>query len=77
MIDGLTGDSTVRTIAMDGTEGLQRGQEVVDTGKPITIPVGAGTLGRIMNVIGEHAGCRVRGRGQDRRDLLVRAPLPA
>lgn len=37
---------------MDGTEGLRRGQEVVDTGKPITIPVGLGTLGRIMNVIG-------------------------
>lgn len=38
---------------MDGTEGLVRGQEVVDSGGPIRIPVGAETLGRIMNVIGE------------------------
>src|SRR6201998_802051 len=47
------GESTVRTIAMDATEGLVRGQEVSDTGQPIAVPVGDGTLGRIMNVIGE------------------------
>jgi F-type H+-transporting ATPase subunit beta len=47
------GESTVRTIAMDTTEGLVRGQEVNDTGAPIMVPVGAGTLGRIINVIGE------------------------
>lgn len=47
------GENTVRTIAMDGTEGLVRGQGVVDTGSPIRIPVGAETLGRIINVIGE------------------------
>jgi F-type H+-transporting ATPase subunit beta len=47
------GESTVRTIAMDATEGLVRGQEVTDTGQPITVPVGDGTLGRIMNVVGE------------------------
>ncbi|TKR78234.1 hypothetical protein L596_019073 [Steinernema carpocapsae] len=47
------GDNVVRTIAMDGTEGLVRGQDVVDTGDPIKIPVGPETLGRIMNVIGE------------------------
>ncbi|MBT5048302.1 MAG: F0F1 ATP synthase subunit beta [Rhodospirillaceae bacterium] len=47
------GESTVRTIAMDATEGLVRGQEVMDTGEPITVPVGPETLGRIMNVIGE------------------------
>lgn len=47
------GESTVRTIAMDGTEGLVRGQPVSDTGYPIRIPVGAETLGRIINVIGE------------------------
>ena len=47
------GESTVRTVAMDTTEGLVRGQEVSDTGSPIMVPVGAGTLGRIMNVIGE------------------------
>src|SRR6202045_2395 len=47
------GESTVRTIAMDISEGLVRGQEVTDTGQPISVPVGAGTLGRIINVIGE------------------------
>ncbi|GBD50298.1 F0F1 ATP synthase subunit beta [Methylopila sp. Yamaguchi] len=47
------GESTVRTIAMDSTEGLVRGQDVSDTGQPIAVPVGAGTLGRILNVIGE------------------------
>jgi F-type H+-transporting ATPase subunit beta len=47
------GENTVRTIAMDTAEGLSRGQEVIDTGAPITVPVGPATLGRIMNVIGE------------------------
>ncbi len=47
------GESTVRTIAMDSTEGLVRGQEVTNTGKPISVPVGDECLGRIMNVIGE------------------------
>ncbi|MGB1875776.1 MAG: F0F1 ATP synthase subunit beta [Rhodospirillaceae bacterium] len=47
------GESTVRCIAMDATEGLVRGQEVKDTGAPICMPVGPGTLGRIMNVVGE------------------------
>ena len=47
------GESTVRTIAMDTSEGLVRGQEVADTGKPIAVPVGDGTLGRIMNVVGD------------------------
>jgi F-type H+-transporting ATPase subunit beta len=47
------GEHTVRTIAMDATEGLVRGQAVVDTGQPIAVPVGDATLGRIMNVIGQ------------------------
>ena len=47
------GESTVRTIAMDTTDGLVRGQEVVDSGGPITVPVGPETLGRIINVIGD------------------------
>jgi F-type H+-transporting ATPase subunit beta len=47
------GENTVRTIAMDATEGLVRGQSVTDTGAPIAVPVGDETLGRIMNVIGE------------------------
>src|SRR5262249_41992606 len=47
------GENSVRTIAMDSTEGLVRGQEVSDTGQPIAVPVGDGTLGRIINVIGD------------------------
>src|ERR1700746_1965604 len=47
------GQSTVRTIAMDISEGLVRGQEVVDTGGPISVPVGDETLGRIINVVGD------------------------
>lgn len=47
------GGNNVRTIALDSTEGLVRGQPVADTGAPIRVPVGQGTLGRIINVIGE------------------------
>ncbi len=47
------GDGVVRSIAMGATEGLKRGVSVVNTGKPINVPVGEGTLGRIMNVLGE------------------------
>ncbi|WP_321395196.1 F0F1 ATP synthase subunit beta [Emcibacter sp.] len=47
------GENTVRTIAMDSTDGLVRGQEAKDTGAPISVPVGPETLGRIINVIGE------------------------
>ena len=47
------GENTVRTIAMDTTDGLVRGTEVIDTGAPISVPVGPETLGRILNVIGE------------------------
>merc|ERR1712115_523565 len=47
------GENTVRTIAMDGTEGLVRGQVVNDMGTPIMIPVGQETLGRIINVVGD------------------------
>ena len=47
------GENTIRAIAMDATDGLVRGQEVLDTGKQIVMPVGPKTLGRIMNVIGE------------------------
>lgn len=65
------GENTVRTIAMDGTEGLVRGHAVVDTGFPIRIPVGAETLGRIMNVIGEP----IDERGPFATDL--RAPIHA
>ena len=47
------GENAVRTIAMDATEGLKRGDEVINTGAPISVPVGPETLGRIINVIGE------------------------
>src|ERR671919_3196171 len=47
------GDDRVRAIAMDATDGLQRGDEVIDTGGPITVPVGKETLGRIFNLLGE------------------------
>ncbi|MBD59248.1 MAG: F0F1 ATP synthase subunit beta [Citromicrobium sp.] len=47
------GENTVRTIAMDGTDGLTRGSEVINTGAQISVPVGPKTLGRIMNVVGE------------------------
>ena len=47
------GQNTVRCVAMDTTDGLQRGMAVLNTGKPIAMPVGKATLGRILNVIGE------------------------
>lgn len=47
------GDNIVRTVAMDSTEGLTRGQEVIDTGEGILMPVGEGTLGRVLNLLGE------------------------
>ena len=53
LYDVLKGENTCRTIAMDGTEGLVRGQVCTDIGSPIRIPVGPETLGRIINVIGE------------------------
>src|SRR5699024_5073849 len=47
------GDKTVRTIAMSSTDGIQRGMEVVNTDKPISVPVGNATLGRVFNVLVE------------------------
>jgi len=63
------GENTVRTIAMDSTDGLVRGQDVLDTGQPISVPVGPETLGRILNVVGEPV---------DERGILktkLRAPI--
>ena len=65
------GENTVRTIAMDATEGLTRGQTVRDTGSQISVPVGPATLGRIMNVVGEP----IDERGPVATDL--RAPIHA
>ena len=52
-VQQLLGDNCVRAVAMSGTDGLMRGMDVVDTGKPLTVPVGKSTLGRIFNVLGE------------------------
>ena len=52
-VQQLLGDNRVRAVAMSSTEGLKRGIEVIDTGNPITVPVGLPTLGRIFNVLGE------------------------
>jgi len=69
------GENTVRTIAMDGTEGLMRGQKVIDTGSPIMVPVGPETLGRIMNVIGEPVD--ERGPINSKKTAPIHAPPPS
>ena len=68
----LLGENVVRTIAMDGTEGLVRGKECLDIGTPITIPVGPKTLGRIINVIGEP----IDERGPIHSDMCVQHLVP-
>ncbi|MAG96437.1 MAG: F0F1 ATP synthase subunit beta [Rhodospirillaceae bacterium] len=68
------GESTVRTIAMDSTEGLVRGLEVTDSGGPITVPVGPETLGRMINVIGEPID--ERGDIGNTRELPIHRPAP-
>jgi F-type H+-transporting ATPase subunit beta len=68
------GENTVRTIAMDTTDGLVRGTEVVDTGGPITMPVGPETLGRILNVIGEPVD--ERGPVNTNHRLPIHRPAP-
>jgi len=68
------GESTVRTIAMDVSEGLVRGQEVKDTGLPIAVPVGDGLLGRIINVIGEPIDEAGPVKSADKRPIHAEAP---
>ncbi len=68
------GENTVRTIAMDSTEGLVRGQDVVDTGGPITVPVGDATLGRIMNVVGEAVDEKGAVESEEKRAIHQPAP---
>lgn len=68
------GERTVRTIAMDSTEGLVRGQEVSDTGAPISVPVGEATLGRIINVIGEPVDEAGPVETEERRAIHQEAP---
>ena len=67
------GNDVVRTIAMDSTDGLVRGTEVKDTGGPITVPVGKGTLGRMMNVIGDP----IDGKGKIESDVRLPIHRPA
>ncbi len=69
------GESTVRTVAMDSTEGLVRGQGVTDTGGPITVPVGPETLGRIMNIIGQPID--ERGPIGAKKELPIHRPAPS
>ncbi|MAI91845.1 F0F1 ATP synthase subunit beta [Ponticaulis sp.] len=68
------GENTVRTIAMDSSEGLVRGQPVTDTGAAINVPVGPATLGRIMNVIGEPIDERGEVATAERRPIHAEAP---
>ena len=68
------GENTVRTIAMDATEGLVRGQKVTDNDAPITIPVGDATLGRIMNVVGEPIDEKGPVKATEHRSIHADAP---
>ncbi|NNU79515.1 F0F1 ATP synthase subunit beta [Halovulum dunhuangense] len=68
------GENTVRAIAMDATEGLVRGSKVTDTGGPIMVPVGDGTLGRIMNVVGEPVDEKGPVEATERRPIHASAP---
>src|SRR6266545_2727147 len=68
------GESTVRTVAMDTTEGLVRGQEVIDTGPAIAVPVGEGTLGLIINVVGDPVDEAGPVPHQERRPIHADAP---
>jgi F-type H+-transporting ATPase subunit beta len=68
------GENTVRTVAMDSSEGLVRGQEVKDTGGPISVPVGAGLLGRIINVIGDPVDEAGPVKGETLRAIHQEAP---
>lgn len=68
------GDHSVRCIAMDSTEGLSRGQEVINTQRPITVPVGKSTLGRVMNVIGEPIDDNGEIKSKDYKSIHTDAP---
>ena len=70
----LIGDNVARCIAMSSTDGLQRGMEAVDTGSPITVPVGEACLGRIFNLLGEPVDDRPAPEGAERRPIHRAAP---
>ena len=69
------GEGRVRTVAMEATEGMVRGMKAIDQGGPISVPVGQGTLGRVMNVIGEPVDNWVRSRTPRRMPIHRPAPL--
>ncbi|NLB42518.1 MAG: F0F1 ATP synthase subunit beta [Clostridiales bacterium] len=71
----LLGDNIVRCIAMDSTDGLRRGDQAVDTGSPITIPVGEATLGRMVNVLGEPIDGKPPIKGQ--KEYPIHRPAPS
>src|SRR5699024_11769162 len=66
------GDNVVRTIAMSSTDGVTRGQTVVSTGGPISVPVGDATLSRVFNVLGEHIGLGEDGEEGTKFDPMTR-----
>jgi F-type H+-transporting ATPase subunit beta len=68
------GDNSVRCIAMDSTEGLERGMDVVDTGSPILVPVGKATLGRIINVIGDPIDDRGSVKSKEKKSIHAEPP---
>ena len=73
-VQQLLGDNQVRAVAMSGTDGLVRGMDIVDTGAPISVPVGKGTLGRIFNVLGEPVDERGPVNTDDRSPIHRPAP---
>jgi F-type H+-transporting ATPase subunit beta len=68
------GDNTVRTVAMASTDGLVRGMEAIDTGRPISVPVGRPTLGRVFNVLGEPIDEAGEVKGAERHSIHRPAP---
>lgn len=74
-VQQLLGDNKVRAVAMSSTEGLKRGTEVIDTGEPITVPVGVPTLGRIFNVLGEPVDNLGEVKSEDSLPIHRNAPL--
>ncbi|NEO50348.1 MAG: F0F1 ATP synthase subunit beta [Moorea sp. SIO4A3] len=73
-VQQLLGDNQVRSVAMSGTDGLVRGMEVIDTGAPISVPVGKATLGRIFNVLGEPVDNRGPAESEERFPIHRPAP---
>ena len=73
-VEQLLPDNMVRCLAMADTDGLKRGQEVINTEKPIQVPVGVGTLGRIMNVVGEPLDNRGKITAEDYKSIHAKAP---